>query len=203
VECGQLDMWPGEVGRRRGWEGDSSHRGARPDPRIRKAVSCRSDGLWLPRGWTLNEIPPTPDDNWNTVCPLAAVSGGKATCRRVESRQARPRRRHCSGTEAESAGEAPAWAPSTAAFACPVALHGAPSARHRTPAGGRPPRHSVAQCICSGSAPHAGTRLHPRRMCRRGGGRSRPRHGDVGRAGGRGGGWSGCWCHVSLKKGKR
>ena len=41
------------------------------------------------------------------------------------------------------------------------------SARHRTPAGGRLPRRSAARCVCSDSAPYAGTRPHSRRMCRR------------------------------------
>ena len=63
------------------------------------------------RGWTVNEIPSTPESRTVIGIPSTlwvGVCGGKATGRRAESRQARPRRGHLSGTEVEINGEASA-----------------------------------------------------------------------------------------------
>ena len=111
--------------------------------------------------------------NWDTVRPLVAVSGGKATRQRAESPPARPGRGEWSGVNARSAVEA-------SAAACIGTNH----CSFRTRSGGcKWPAATVSQ----GST-------------WRRGGRTSPWRGDVGRVGG-GATVAACWCQISWEEG--
>ena len=164
---GRTSRWlPAVSGRRsrqrRGDNGLDESRGGRglcwSSIRVYPGLRSRIQRPSAARGWTVNEIPSTPDGNWGTVHLL----GCRMRRQRHPPAAGEPRagkRAHEVDAALEQNLGAPVRHPPPPAWALgtkrrrlhvrPVAHAQCRSAVPQAPAGGRPPRRSVARRVCS------------------------------------------------------